>query len=358
MIVELSMKDQPPKPTPSSFCLLVLALALLGACLPLPTHAQTNRLMPMTGFAYTDTYLKHQTGTGHPERPERLTAVVNRLKQDDLLPGLVLLPPRAASLEWITAVHTPAYAERVRQLCHDGAAYVDSADTPVSRESYEVALQAVGGVLAATDAVMTGKVRNAFCLVRPPGHHALKDRAMGFCLFNNVAIAARYLQKSHHLARVLIVDWDVHHGNGTQAAFYDDDTVFYFSVHQSPLYPGTGSAAERGEGKGQGFTLNVPLPAGSGDEAYKKVFEEKLKPAADAFKPDFVLVSAGFDAAQNDLLGRMKVTPDGYATLTRLVKAIARQHCQGRLVSLLEGGYNLESLAVSVEAHLHALREP
>jgi acetoin utilization deacetylase AcuC-like enzyme len=312
----------------------------------------------MTGFAYTDTYLKHQTGAGHPERPERLTAVLDRLKQNKLLPELVPLPPQPAALEWITAVHTPAYAERVRKLCLDGAEYVDAVDTPVVPASYEAALLSAGGVLVAADAVMAGKVSNAFCLIRPPGHHALPQKAMGFCLFNNVAIAARYLQKHHHLARVLIVDWDVHHGNGTQDIFYEDPTVFYFSVHQSPLYPGTGSAAECGQGKGLGTKPNVPLPAGSGDEQYKKVYEEKLKPAADAFKPDFVLISAGFDAAQGDLLGRMKVTPEGYAALTRLVKAIARQHCQGRLVSLLEGGYNLQSLAASVEAHLRALQEP
>jgi acetoin utilization deacetylase AcuC-like enzyme len=311
----------------------------------------------MTGFVYSEVYLKHQTGAGHPERPERLTAVTTRLQEKGLLAELVSLPPRPAPLQWITNVHTPAYVERVRKTCQEAPAYLDSMDTPVSRESYDVALQAAGGLLAAADAVMEGKVRNAFCLVRPPGHHALKERAMGFCLFNNVAITARYLQKQHHLTRVLIVDWDVHHGNGTQAAFYDDPTVFYFSVHQSPFYPGSGGAEERGEGKGLGYTLNVPLPAGSGDAQYKRAFEEKLKPAADAFKPDFVLVSAGFDAAQNDSLGRMKVTPAGFAELTRLVKAIARQHCQGRLISVLEGGYALEGLAASVEAHLRALKE-
>ena len=201
------------------------------------------------------------------------------------------------------------------------------------------------------------RIRNAFCAVRPPGHHALKDRAMGFCFFNNVAIAAKYIQNKHHLARVLIVDWDVHHGNGTQAIFYDDPSVFYFSTHQSPFYPGTGGADEKGEGKGRGFTLNVPLPAGSGDADYAKAFEEKLKPAAAAFQPDFVLISAGFDAARGDLLGRMDLTPEGYAQLTRIVKAIAQQYCKGRLVSVLEGGYNLEALAASVEAHVRVLVE-
>ena len=180
---------------------------------------------------------------------------------------------------------------------------------------------------------------------------------MGFCFFNNVAIAAKYIQKKHKLGKVLIVDWDVHHGNGTQAAFYDDPTVFYFSTHQSPFYPGTGSAEERGAGKGLGFTRNVPLAADCGDAEYKKAFLEELKPAAAAFQPDFVLVSAGFDAAKGDLLGRMNVTPEGYAELTRIVKAIADQYCHGRLVSVLEGGYNLDRLAASVEAHVRALME-
>ncbi len=180
---------------------------------------------------------------------------------------------------------------------------------------------------------------------------------MGFCLFNNVAIAAKYIQQKHKPGKVLIVDWDVHHGNGTQAIFYNDPTVFYFSVHQSPFYPGTGSAEEKGEGKGLGFTRNVPLSAGSGDADYRKAFVEELEPAAVFFKPDFVLLSAGFDAAQGDLLGRMKVTPQGYAELTRIVRGIAERYCHGRLVSVLEGGYNLDSLAASVEAHVRALQQ-
>ena len=335
---------------------LLLGLLLAGS-FPAGVPGEGAGKVSATGFVYGNVYLKHGTGTGHPERAERLTAIVDRLRQDGLLAGLVGIEPRAASPEWLTTVHTPEYVERVKRSCQAGAGHLDSADTPVSVESYEAALSAVGGVLAAVDGVMSGKIKNAFCAVRPPGHHALKNRAMGFCLFNNVAIAARYLQKQHKLARVLIVDWDVHHGNGTQAAFYDDPTVFYFSTHQSPFYPGTGSADERGEGKGVGFTLNVPLPAGSGDAEYKKAFEEKLRQAADAFKPNFVLISAGFDAAKGDLLGRMKLTPDGYAALTRIVKGIAERHCQGRLVSVLEGGYNLEALAASVEAHVRTLKQ-
>jgi acetoin utilization deacetylase AcuC-like enzyme len=310
-----------------------------------------------TGFVYDDIYLRHQTGAGHPERPERLTAIVDQLQRDGLLGDLLRLKPVAAAPDSIAAVHTVEYVEHVRRSCQSGTAYLDSADTPVCRDSYEVALVAAGGVQAAIDAVMEGKVRNAFCAIRPPGHHALKDKAMGFCLFNNVAIAARYIQQKHKLAKVLIVDWDVHHGNGTQAIFYDDPTVFYFSVHQSPFYPGTGSVEERGQGKGLGSKLNAPLPAGSDDAEYRKVFEQQLQPAAAAFKPDFVLISAGFDSGRNDLLGRMKLTPEGYAALTRIVKGIAGQYSHGRLVSVLEGGYNLETLAASVAAHLRVLMQ-
>jgi len=335
-----------------------LSAAALGA-----TEAVEEKSGPLsrplrTGLVYDEIYLRHQTGAGHPERPERLTAIMERLGRKGLLTELARLKPVAASTNWLTTVHSPEYVERVRQSCRAGIGYVDTPDAPASAESYEVALAAVGGVQCAIDAVMAGKIANAFCAVRPPGHHALTDRAMGFCLFNNVAIAARYIQKQYHLAKVLIVDWDVHHGNGTQAAFCDDPTVFYFSTHQSPFYPGTGSAGERGRGKGLGFTCNVPLPAGSGDAEYRRVFREKLLPAAAAFQPDFVLISAGFDAARGDLLGQMNLTPEGYAELTRIVKAIAARYCRGRLVSLLEGGYNLDALAASVEAHVRVLMEP
>jgi acetoin utilization deacetylase AcuC-like enzyme/formylglycine-generating enzyme required for sulfatase activity len=310
-----------------------------------------------TGLVYSDSYLRHDTGQGHPERPQRLTAIVERLEAQGLLSRLERLKPVATAEPWITAVHVPGYVERIRAACREGIATVDSRDTPVSRESYDVAVAAVGGVLAAVDAVSDEKVRNAFCAVRPPGHHAMKDRAMGFCLLNNVAIAARYAMKKHNLKKVLIVDWDVHHGNGTQAAFNDDPSVLYFSVHQHPFYPGTGTADEKGEGKAIGTKINVPLPAGSGDAEYRDAFEKILRPAALAFQPEFVLVSAGFDAYEHDLLGRMKVTPQGFAELTRIVKAIAEGCCRGRLVSVLEGGYDLDGLAACVEAHLRILVE-
>jgi acetoin utilization deacetylase AcuC-like enzyme/formylglycine-generating enzyme required for sulfatase activity len=308
-----------------------------------------------TGFIYDDIYLEHKTTPGHPERPERLVEIIKRLKADGLYAQLLELRPAPASLDWIQAVHSPEYIDRARKSCESGAGYLDSADVPISRRSYDAAVMAAGGVLTAVDAVMKKEVTNAFCAVRPPGHHAMENRAMGFCIFNNVAIGTKYVQKKYGLSNVLIVDWDVHHGNGTQAAFYDDPTVLYFSVHQYPFYPGTGSEAEKGEGKGLNYTINVPLPAGSGDDVYVKAFEEKLRPAALAFGPDFVFISAGFDAHENDLLGGMKVTADGFAELTRIVKAIAQRCCNGRLVSVLEGGYHLGGLAASVEAHIRVL---
>lgn len=308
-----------------------------------------------TGLIYDDIYLEHKTTPGHPESPERLIAIIERLKVKGLYSQLLELKPVPAALDWIQAVHSLEYIKRAERSCANSAGYLDSPDVPISRRSYEAAVMAAGGVLAAIDAVMEHRVTNAFCAVRPPGHHALENKAMGFCIFNNVAIGTRYIQRKYGLSNVLIVDWDVHHGNGTQAAFYDDPNVLYFSVHQYPFYPGTGSQAEKGSGKGLNYTINVPLPAGSGDSVYLEAFEEKLRPAALAFSPDFVLISAGFDAHEDDLLGGMKVTAQGFAQLTEIVKAIAQKCCDGRLVCVLEGGYHLAGLAASVEAHIRVL---
>jgi|GEM_PF-88331 len=308
-----------------------------------------------TGFVYHESYLQHDTGGYHPESPARLKAIVERLERDGVLPKLILIEPTPADLDWIATVHTRQYIEEVKRSCLANMRFLHSPDTIICPRSYDVARLAVGGVLAAIDAVMEGRVKNVFCAIRPPGHHALKSRAMGFCLFNNVAIGARYIQRKYGLSKVLIVDWDVHHGNGTQAIFYDDPTVLYFSTHQYPFYPGTGSREERGIGKGEGYTLNVPLPAGSGDEEYVRVFEEILRPKAIQFDPDFILISAGFDPYEDDPIGGMRVTPEGFAELTKIVKEIAEECCEGRLVSVLEGGYNLEGLAESVEAHILAL---
>ena len=322
-----------------------------------PTSSNSPGKPSTTGFVYGEIYLRHKTGEGHPERPERLVAIVRRLEETGLLARLVRLDPAPAAAQWLTAVHAPGYVERVRKTCLAGSGYLDSPDTPVMRDSYDAAVAAAGGVMAAIDAVVEGKAKNAFCAVRPPGHHASRDRAMGFCLLNNVAIAARYAQRKHKLAKVLVVDWDVHHGNGTQAIFDDDPTVLYFSVHQSPFYPFTGRADDKGTGKGLGTKINVPLPARSGDAQYKKAFEERLRPAALAFRPDLVLISAGFDAHEHDLLGQMKVSTEGFAELTRIVRQIAERCCGGRMVSVLEGGYNLSALADAAEAHVRVLIE-
>ncbi len=311
--------------------------------------------MAKTGFVYHPDYLKHDMGAGHPESPERLRAIVAQLEQHGVLSRLVRIEPSPAADEWVTQVHKPAYVSALKKHAPASGRVMLDADTSMSPGSLPAAYLAAGGVLAAADAIMAGRAGNAFCAVRPPGHHAESDRAMGFCLFNNVAIAARYFQRKHGLARVLIVDWDVHHGNGTQHSFDDDPSVLFFSTHQYPHYPGTGRATERGHGKGEGATINVPMEAGEGDDAYVAIFQRVLVPAADAFKPDVVIISAGFDAHRDDPLASMDLTEDGYAELTRIVAGIARRHSQGRMLSSLEGGYNLQALSASVARHVSAL---
>jgi len=313
--------------------------------------------MAKTGFVYHSDYLKHDMGAGHPESPERLRAIVARLEQGGVMSRLVRIDPVAAADEWVTQVHKPSYVAALKQHALASGRVMLDADTSMSPGSLPAAYLAAGGALAAADAIMAGRVDNAFCAVRPPGHHAEQDRAMGFCLFNNVAIAARYFQRQHGLARALIVDWDVHHGNGTQHSFDDDPSVLFFSTHQYPHYPGTGRASESGSGKGEGATINVPMEAGEGDEEYLAVFQKVLVPAADAFKPDVVIISAGFDAHRDDPLASMGLTENGYAELTRIVAGIARRHSKGRILSSLEGGYNLQALSASVERHVRALLE-
>ncbi len=311
--------------------------------------------MTPVGLVTHPDYLAHQTGLTHPERPERLQAIVDHLRATGLMQDLARLEPRRAELEWIEAIHSPAYVRRVEQHCRGGRAVIDSMDTDISPRSFEVSLLAAGGALAAADAILRGEIAHAFAAVRPPGHHALRDVAMGFCLFNNVAVTARYLQRRHGLERILIVDWDVHHGNGTQDAFYEDPSVFFFSIHQYPFYPGTGSSAETGVGAGVGYTLNAPMRAGCGDDDYVRVFEETLAPRVLAFRPQFILVSAGFDAHAADPLGGMRLTEAGYSRLTEIVRSWAGELCGGRFLSLLEGGYDLQALARSVASHLGRL---
>ena len=306
-----------------------------------------------TGFVYHPDYLRHDTGRGHPERPDRMRACLQTLQGSDFWANLVQIEPTPATIDQICGAHTRAYVDRVKEHCEQGIPL--DYDTPVSTASFDIALLSTGGVLSAADAVMAGTVQNTFALVRPPGHHATPDRSMGFCLFNNVAVAARYLQREHGIGKVAIVDWDVHHGNGTQYIFYGDASVFFFSIHQFPLYPGSGLTSETGSDKALGMTLNAPMQAGSEASDYIDVFNNLLKPALLDFSPDFVIISAGFDAHHLDPLAAINMTAEGFAALTDIVAEIAAESCAGRLVAVLEGGYSLEGLSESVVAHVERL---
>lgn len=306
-----------------------------------------------TGFVYHPDYLNHDTGPNHPERPERLRASLAALQESDSFAALCPIEPTPATVAQLCYAHDPTYPEHIRQYCEWESPL--TYDTPVVKASFDIAKLAAGGVLRVADAVVTGAVKNGFAMVRPPGHHASQNRSMGFCLFNNIAIAARYLQCEHGIGKVAIVDWDVHHGNGTQDIFYEDETVFFFSIHQSPLYPGTGSRYERGGGKARGTTLNVPMPAGSGDTEYVNVFTDILVPALQDFSPEAVLISAGFDAHYLDPLAGTELTAAGFSTLTALILEFAEEPAEGRVISALEGGYSLEGLSESVVTHVECL---
>jgi len=308
-----------------------------------------------TGFVYSDRFLEHDTGPGHPERPDRLRSITNHLRELDIWKSLDHLHFDQASEEWVAKVHTAEHIKRVRESSRRGISLLDSGDTFVSRDSYTVALLAVGGAMAAVDAVMKGELTNAFCALRPPGHHAERNRVMGFCLFNSIAIAARYAQEKHGVKRVAIVDWDVHHGNGTQEIFYADPSVFFISTHQFPLWPGTGAHDEQGEGEGKGHTMNIPMTPGSGEKEYLDAFTQIILPALAHYKPELILISAGFDAHRDDPLANINLTEKTFATLTSLLMDVSTTCCDGRIVSLLEGGYNLQALARSVYAHLQTL---
>lgn len=309
-----------------------------------------------TGIIYHPDYLKHETGPGHPESPERLVSIMDRLEETGLLKSLALIEPKPAKEDDILLIHSKDHLDTIKTAWEKGFTAI-TADTPISEESYRVALLAAGGVITGIDRIMTGEFANGMALVRPPGHHAAPDRAMGFCLFNNVAIGAGHIRKRYGIGKVLIVDWDLHHGNGTQEAFYDDPSVLYFSTHQYPHYPGTGSLHETGEGEGKGFTINAPMRAGTTPEEFMKKFRDALYERALEFSPWFILISAGFDAHRNDPLGDLLLTEDSYAEMTRIVLDIADRSCKGRVLSALEGGYNLKALAYSVEAHLRVMTE-
>jgi acetoin utilization deacetylase AcuC-like enzyme len=308
--------------------------------------------VPAFVFVTHPDYVKHLTGPGHPERPERVTAITDALKHSSLVDLLAPIAVDPATEDELAAVHTPAYIHHVHEVASHGGGALDP-DTVASPDSYEIALLAAGGALTATRAVLEGRARTAFAAVRPPGHHALADRAMGFCLFNNAAVAAADACQRVGLSRVCILDWDVHHGNGTQAIFYRDGRVLYISLHQEHWYPGTGAIDERGEGDGAGFTINVPLPAGTGDDGYRLVFEEVVVPVLRVSAPQVLIISAGYDAHFDDPLGGMLVTAPGFRTLAEMVMQ-TRAEGAG-VVGILEGGYHLAHLATSVLATLEAL---
>jgi acetoin utilization deacetylase AcuC-like enzyme len=304
--------------------------------------------MKRIGVVYHPIYLEHETG-GHPEKKERILSILNKIRSEGI--DLEFITPKAATIDQVASVHSRSYIDQVRAICGQGGGYLDI-DTILSKRSYEAAMMAAGGAIAAVDAATNG-FDSAFALVRPPGHHAMPSRGMGFCIFNNIAVAAKHAQACG-LKKVLIVDWDVHHGNGTNAMFYSDKSVLYFSTHQFPHYPGTGRAADVGEDGAEGTKVNVPLPSGTGDEGYMMAFREILRPIALEFKPDIVLVSAGQDPHKDDPLGGMRLTAAGFGAMAGVVKEISDICCQGRLAASLEGGYNLQAQAEAIVAELKA----
>ena len=308
-----------------------------------------------TGIVTHPIYLEHKTGHAHPERPARITAVLEELDRTGVRSRLVEIEPQRSDREALAAVHSDEYLCHAREDIESGARQLRTGDTSVCRASWQVAEMAVGGLLSAVDAVVDGNVANAFCATRPPGHHATANQGMGFCVFSNVAVAARYAQRKYGVGKILIADWDVHHGNGTQEIFYDDDSVFFFSTHQSPWYPGTGAKDETGSGKGLGMTRNVPLMAGAGRDEIMAAFSDFLLPACEAFRPEMVFVSAGFDSRRNDPLGGFTLEDADFYELTRLLMEVADEYANGRLVSALEGGYSLEGVAKASCAHVEAL---
>jgi len=305
------------------------------------------------GFVYNTIYLKHDTGQ-HPENAKRLLAIMRYLERTGPWQQLTSIKPEAAAIEEIALVHDSQYISEVRQLAEQGGGQLDP-DTVVSADSYDVALCAVGGVIKATDVVMKGDLDSVFALVRPPGHHAKADRGMGFCIFNNVAIAVECALYKYNLERVAIIDFDVHHGNGTQNAFYSNPAVLYISTHQYPHYPGTGRMDETGEGAGKGTTINIPLPTSCGDKEYEQVFQQVVTPAVRRFEPQLIVVSAGYDGHWSDGLAYMQLSITGFSRIVESIKSMTEEMCSGRLVLSLEGGYNLTTLSASVRATFEVL---
>lgn len=311
-----------------------------------------------TGFIYSDIFLKHETGPGHPESPQRLEAITRSLRADGLWDQLHHITPEIESeKQYPGLVHPHSYQNRFQDAAESGYTFFDSMDNPMNGNTYDAARIAVKGMIDGIDAIMDGSCSNAFAAVRPPGHHAEESKAMGFCFFNNVAIAARYAQSQYAMDRIVIIDFDVHHGNGTQHIFEDDPSVMYISLHQFPFYPGSGAEEERGRGDGIGYTVNYPLPANTGDNVYLDIVNNSLADKVLSYHPDLIILSSGFDAHEHDPLGGMHVTTEGFSQMTSSFKQLAESSCNGRLFSVLEGGYSLKGLADSVLGHLLILSE-
>jgi acetoin utilization deacetylase AcuC-like enzyme len=313
--------------------------------------------MNRTGIVKDERYLEHVMDPGHPESPERLRVIYKMLEEEEMKGLFEMVKPRAATRAELETIHSPDYIDLVASTAGKPYYRLDM-DTSTCAKSYEAALWAAGGLLELIKTVMEGKLNNGFALVRPPGHHAERDRAMGFCIFNNVAIGARYALRNFSLQKIMIVDWDVHHGNGTQRSFYEDPQVLYFSTHRYGFfYPGTGAATEVGKGKGEGFNVNVPLSTGVSDTEYGNIFETFLKPIALEYQPQLILVSAGFDIHHDDPLGGMEVTEKGFARMAQILMEIAGSTAQGKLVITLEGGYDVSGQSRSVKAVLKELAQ-
>jgi acetoin utilization deacetylase AcuC-like enzyme len=330
----------------------------------------------MIGFVSSPRFIEHQTGPHHPERPDRIRAIHRAIRDAGLVASrdpfpdfeldtglqpvsglrLVELDPTPADPNWLLSIHTSEHVQHVRHICELGGGVLDQGDTPVGANSYEIALLSLGSALRACDAVLRAEngIKRCFSAARPPGHHAEPDRPMGFCLFSNIAIAARYVQQTYQLERIAIVDFDVHHGNGTQAAFEDDASVLFISLHQHPrtCYPGSGYEWEVGVDAGRGFTMNIPFMPGAGDDEYFAAFDQKVLPKLDHFRPELLMISAGFDAHREDPLAQIELSEEAFEQMTRKLIDIANVHCDGKIVSILEGGYNLRALGRSVVRHL------